>query len=451
LSNETVRKHLLVDEKVFESLLKTRPDLVKFLLPWTRSCLIVTRKEMVKVKFPTMDGQPYEATQSYDLDSRVLGNFWFHKLYTLEPDYEGFASVERFGGSNFKFELPSARSTINDGQMKIVIDAVVAVDALPSLDSQKIVCVGTSGSGTVVSGLAYEVIAQMVTNSSISMYDPREVPGVYKDGRGNTITRIREKFLYNVQEDVDLLLDDAWELGVTHEDRDPDGNSFKAKSYSIKCFDVFRYAPLRAYFQAFRTKRYEHRLVNCRRSYVYTYRPLGRCGACVELKYLLKREYPSDFYEFFMRSHSVNCIDKTTRTFGLRDLVLVDFAEVVPLSDSFLSKFFRLSWDPGFKDGGFLPLNISACRGAYVKVTNDRYLINMILMYAKCILKIEDNRMFVVGNPLDFGMIPVGDRAPDVTLSVVESHNMSRSKHRNKDVYGDRGVRKKKWRKEEKE
>jgi len=43
------------------------------------------------------------------------------------------------------------------------------------------------------------------------------------------------------------------------------------------------------------------------------YLPIGNCGACRELKFFLRGSYSQDLFEFFMRSHKVNCITREKR------------------------------------------------------------------------------------------------------------------------------------------
>jgi len=444
LSYDIIKKDLMLEEVILSKLNVLRPDLLKYLLPWSSSSVIISRHDVIRIKFPCLDGLPIETTQTYELDARVFGNFWFHKMYTVEADYEAFEDVEILGGGDFKFELPAQRSTLKDGQMKIVVDAVIAVDALPSLEKQKIVCVGTSGPGTVVSGLAYEAIALMLRDSEIYMYDPHEVPAVYVDGNNNKIRRFRSKYEYPRDRSIDLILDDAWERGVPRNDRDPNGNACLAKNFSIKCFDISNYPVENRYYQAFSTDSFEHRLVSRKVEFNYRYHNLGKCGACTELKYFMRRQYSPEFYDFIMKCHGQNCNDRSMRIIGTAEFQRYNFIEIEPIAEIFLKNFFCLSWDDFFQRSNHLPLNVASIRGAYVKVSDDRYLINLVLAYAKCIIKISDNRFFVIGDPDLFGFkrkeIFLSE---DFTVKKVKEMNVSKNKNRSP-TYGERGRRKKK-------
>jgi hypothetical protein len=90
------------------------------------------------------------------------------------------------------------------------------------------------------------------------------------------------------------------------------------KHYSVKwfrdCPDLTQ-TKLNIYDQVLKTDEGEVRNVSRNRFYCnYRYLPLlGSCPACLELKFRLKCDYDYRLFEYFMKCHSINCIDKSIR------------------------------------------------------------------------------------------------------------------------------------------
>jgi len=133
--------------------------------------------------------------------------------------------VKKIGGGNFYYELPGERNSVDDGQLKIVTDSVLAVDALDKKEDLKILVVGCSSEGGCLSGLAYEVISTMVEKSTFDMYDPYTVNVSYKI-ESNTFKHFQGEYRYQNVEKYDLVLDDAWQAGKRHNDIDENENVF---------------------------------------------------------------------------------------------------------------------------------------------------------------------------------------------------------------------------------
>jgi len=133
--------------------------------------------------------------------------------------------------------LYGQRSSIVDGQLKIVVDAVLAVDALVVKDSVKILAIGSSSPGGMVSGIAYDVIPYMVTNSSFRLYDPNTINCRYTIDT-NSFEHRAVKFPYTTVDGYDLVLDDVWIEGVHRETYDPDFIVSSAPNYSYKKISV---------------------------------------------------------------------------------------------------------------------------------------------------------------------------------------------------------------------
>jgi len=174
LSNDDylIRENLYIEKVIFDRLQNIDSKLLIYLLPWTLNSRMIRTRDRLAFSFPLNEGQEYEGTRTYELSQKIMGNFWFHNLFTEEADYESFQNLEEMGGCDFDFELPPSRCLIQDGQMKIVIDAVLAVDSMDKKNDIKIDVSGSAGDSGYLCGMAYEVIGSMVTNSVISLYDP---------------------------------------------------------------------------------------------------------------------------------------------------------------------------------------------------------------------------------------------------------------------------------------
>jgi len=191
--------------------------------------------------------------------------------------------------------LYGQRSSIVDGQLKIVVDAVLAVDALVVKDSVKILAIGSSSPGGMVSGIAYDVIPYMVTNSSFRLYDPNTINCRYTIDT-NSFEHRAVKFPYTTVDGYDLVLDDVWIEGVHRETYDPDFIVSSAPNYSYKKFP-FEKGKGNSYYQVFKTGGFELRSVSRDTTQIeYRNLPIGGCPACIELKYCLKGNYSSEFF-----------------------------------------------------------------------------------------------------------------------------------------------------------
>jgi len=82
-----IRDDLLIDVKIYDKLQQKRPDLLQNLVIWCRNTKIVERKHSLKIKYPVIDGMIMDDTITYSLNLKEVGNFWFHRLYTEDPDF----------------------------------------------------------------------------------------------------------------------------------------------------------------------------------------------------------------------------------------------------------------------------------------------------------------------------------------------------------------------------
>jgi len=314
-------------------------------------------------------------------------------MYTLYPDIQNYEIVKSCGGCSFNYELPGERETQDDGQLKITTDAVLAVDSLVSRDSVKILVIGSSSDG-VTSGIAYDVICTMLTNSEIHLYDPFTVNCSYEIG-SNRMRHFSLCYDYQSIELYDLVLDDSWnETSYISEDIEK-VKVYDARAFSVKKFP-FEQVDCNFYYQAFVTPGREQRAVSREICYNYNFHPLGICPGCLELKYLLKRNYNSEFYEAYFDAHKINCVTKVVRKIEPVSYEEDVFFEIEEPPGNVINMFYKLAWDPDM-EGRNLPLNRNIIKESFVKVSHEKHLTGMILVNAKCILKIKDGFFFCYG------------------------------------------------------
>jgi len=269
------------------------------------------------------DGEDIFVTGKYTLSARILSAFIEFKMYTIMQDYEAFR-LSVVNKIEFPVENYPMREGYVDGQLKILTDVILAVDAA-GRDIMKILVIGSASEDGVSSGLAYGIFPYMVDNVQVDLYDPYNNPGeVDVKGVKYRYYQQEKKIERNDSKSYDLLLDDAWEKSCTRP-WDKEGNYKYFRHYSVKWFKdmnvEFRSVFSHIYYQAFSTGEHEQRLVSRRVTDLnLRYHPiLGDCPGCRELKYNLNRIYSDDFYRYYMSCHQVNCIDKSIKRIPLRN------------------------------------------------------------------------------------------------------------------------------------
>jgi hypothetical protein len=300
---------LMVPYEVFDGLRDYDTSLVMYLLLWTKNTKVVRSGGQITVRYPVIHGRENYETKEYYLEERVLGIFFLAKLYTARPDFKLYEQIMSIGGASGAI-LPAPRETIDDAQLKILLDAIFAIDDMKRKknyleDRYQVLVLGSAHEFCKRSGRAYDVIARMIPNSDVYCYDPNGANFTFQDGP-TMYYHMGTKFTYNDVDAYDLVLDDTWVEGQLHKDRDPKGIVFTCENYSVKKFPEEE-MPGKEYHQVFKTERGEMRAVS--RDIVFEYRPfdgIGTCGACEEVRYLLKGDY--DIADIIMDTHKVNCM-----------------------------------------------------------------------------------------------------------------------------------------------
>jgi len=273
---------------------------------WIMRCFFLFCKDVkreMQVDFMMME---YRGKQHL-IPITILYSFLYHRVYMtgetggVEVDYE--MRIRRV------IDLIPARKEVVDGQMKIAVDAILAVDDLEVKENQKVLIVGSSHEPGVVPRSSYYPLFFMLKKSEIHMYDMFEEAGE-EEINTNKIIRRRVPYDYKNMLDYDLILDDVWIQGKTYLELQVLPHiqirskwQYKyPRNYSLKIFD--RIVLGNYYHQVGKTDVGEMRLVS--RSIIPDYRDhvlLGKCSFCRELKYFLQFQYNDDFYEAILHCH----------------------------------------------------------------------------------------------------------------------------------------------------
>jgi hypothetical protein len=221
----------------------------------------------------------------------------------------------------YDIEIYPARESADDGQLKIAVDMILAVEeALNSPQEEiRILALGTAAPMGHKGGTAYDLIPIMARDIKkkivLDMYDPNEIETYYED-ENVKVSKFQEKYQISRKDLAlyDLLLDDVYtgnenEALFYEREWDPQALYQRFKYYSIKGFDD-KEVPRYKYRQVAKTNSREFR--NCSRRtkihYSGNHRRLGTCPFCRELKYTLSHTYSREFYRKFISMHKSPCM-----------------------------------------------------------------------------------------------------------------------------------------------
>jgi len=245
----------------------------------------------------------------YSVPSVIVHSFFFYQMYNDIDQIDKVLGDWRMG-IDHQIELIPMRQAEKQGQMKILIDAVLAVDAMILEEGDrpfKILIAGSSHDPTLNPKYSYSPIEHMITGSEIHMYDYIEEEGVY-EVNGNKVYRYRRAYDYRDIDQYDLILDDTWSYGKPALDtifykRFKNNLMLLPDHYSIKSFSEVTDGAY--YHQIVKTATNEVRLVSRPLiPYWKSHKYLGSCAYCRELKFFLSRTYNDSFYEAILRTHN---------------------------------------------------------------------------------------------------------------------------------------------------
>jgi len=253
--------------------------------------------------------------QSLEIPEIAVRAYYASGLHTNTPD------IDRYNAFILTGVAPEIKPPVmqsSDGQLKILTDFVIGVDhmvARESKDAYLILVIG-SASESGISGVAYRVLTKMKIKCEIHLYDPCERENDFVEG---DVHYVYHRGLWNYDDDIscfDIVFDDAYIVGADtklsmRDQLDPNKRVLTARDYSIKCLtvDVHYFFGYNLFRQAAKTPSDEHRCVKHKR-YYGLYRPLfeGKCAFCTQMKYLLRRDYEWDFFEYVLRAHKRPCV-----------------------------------------------------------------------------------------------------------------------------------------------
>jgi len=251
-----------------------------------------------------------------------MRSFYFSKMYCSEANETLYTTMIN-NVIDVQVDIIGSRNLFEDGQLKIVLETILAIDDMiikEGNSDKAVLVVGSSSEGGVASGYAYEALPLMLRNSEVDLYDPC-------NNEGEVVVNTVKMKYYKEEKILDkydtykynIILDDGWEENMSRSwDRD---NLFsRFPHYSVKWIDNNPDMPklqknLKKYYQVFKTGAAECRIVSrLLQNYDYRNIPLlGNCPGCRELKFRLRGSYDDSLYKWFMSCHKMNCIDKTIK------------------------------------------------------------------------------------------------------------------------------------------
>jgi len=266
-----------------------------------RRCFLFFFKDVTYKDEGSFYSLVYKAN-TYHVQTNVVKSFFYWHVYN---DITEAIKIERDdeSGSVRQANLIPARKSGSDGQMKIMVDAVLTIDDVGRTEDLDILIVGSSHDPAIIPRLSYDPLFYMVTKSRFYLYDIIEEAGVLEINT-NIVTRYRQAFTYLDMKNYDVIIDDSWFQGKTSAHilmHNKLMDNFPLH-YSIKSFE--EYPLVNVYHQVGHTYSNEVRLVS--RSVIPDFRydsRLGRCCFCLELQFFLQHTYGDSFYKSVHRLH----------------------------------------------------------------------------------------------------------------------------------------------------
>jgi len=373
----------------------------------------------VDVKYRNVDDAYYVMyhNREYFIPQIIVNSFFFHQIYV---DANSINKIERDWDQKIlrSTELIPMRAAEKEGQMKIMIDAVLAVDAMLveekeiKEDNFKILIIGSSHDPNVNPKYSYAPIEHMIRKSEIHMYDVLEEEGISYEG-SNKIFRYRKAYDYATLKDYDLVLDDSWSNGLpaieTRYLKGKDLRQIMPRHYSIKSFK--EYLDYNNYYQIVKTACREIRCVSRPIIPSYQYHQyLGTCAYCRELKFFFQQNYNDAVYEKILALHkNYECYpsewyEKTKKIRDQFNLVKPNWVRIVAKHAFKLTEgsikiegvtVRRRIDDLLFPELYVVELRKEHLQNVSVIISSDEYL-SFIMLSAQNIYKWEDEKLYIM-------------------------------------------------------
>jgi len=277
---------------------------------------VINKKlDVVEVSVPGYKGEiPLYAVYAYFACQMYLTNT--HRLL-----YDSYIAARKAP----TYPIPVTKA--DDGQLKIVVDFMIGIDNLifrefGSYDQFRevkrplaILVIGSSSEGGV-SGVAYKILPLLDIQVKIDMYDPYESNVTEQIGQ---VEYVRHRAFWKYGDSVekyDIVFDDAYlktRFGVSRLSFDPNRTILTARDFSVKYLmadlDYFT-SRVCCYEQAAKlSNSHEHRGTRYPRTYGQIVDNFdGKCGLCIEFKYMTRLVYSNRVLDYVLRAHKRNCV-----------------------------------------------------------------------------------------------------------------------------------------------
>jgi len=240
----------------------------------------------------------------------------------------GDAIVESIGIVDRGYKNVPGNMKCDDGQAKLIVDAVLAVDDMTNKEikeNYKVLVIGSSSPGGVNSGTAYGCFPYFFSGEA-HLFDPYEVSRTFElRSETNSVKYYcySKEFRYKELSEggkyhnyFDLIFDDSWVENIPRTLRDTSDLVSTCNNFSIKQFPWERDKDKRGniYTQKFFTKGLEERRVSRDvKKHGEGDARYGKCAICLELNFRVRSILSNGFFSYLFRSHKINCIDSAMK------------------------------------------------------------------------------------------------------------------------------------------
>eukprot|EP00916_Digyalum_oweni_P019746 GHVL01032949.1.p1 GENE.GHVL01032949.1~~GHVL01032949.1.p1 ORF type:complete len:561 (+),score=70.53 GHVL01032949.1:58-1683(+) len=423
------KSHLLVPLSVYNNLIELYPDDEPLMLFWCSRSRYTEDDDNYYIRYPFNRNDKLEDVPSYVVTKRSFNLFLLCKMFTLERDNSMYvkSKLARLLIPFISNPPPSIESIEKDGQMKILTDFVEIAQDIEFDDGDEVLVVGSSSEGGVCAGRSYNVLSYMTDKRvKVHLYDEYDVDCVYDIG-SVTYQHYAMNYKYDINvKKFKLLIDDAWIDKKEYRPWDKFSYFRLVKNFSIKWFT--HYAMPSGRFmkkkQRYRTKKHEMRLstsvpmISFKRC-----DQLGTCPKCTWFKYLLKREYSVEFYDFILSMHDKHCVTKELRSVqGIVGTSTMKWHKVTP-SDLLFEGFVTVAYDAVKGLPLFYP-NVERSRGRKIAFTQKENVRPDL--YEMCIVVVcQLNGVYLINKEQIDGFEYESQYDYDIQYDMVEILNQS--------------------------